>query len=106
MGMTLYLCITPIAHCTNVTKTCTICVLKLVVADRCFISINVATRFSLVNIRLLPSSTSDFYAAVSYKLNASINEPNKAQVPSLNPKQSEISPLNGEVVYNLIYVKC
>ena len=31
-------------------------------------------------------------------LNASIN---KERVPSLNPKQSEISPLNGEVVYNL-----
>ena len=35
------------------------------------------------------------------KLNASFNKPNKARVPSLNPKQSEISPLNGEVVYNV-----
>jgi len=47
---------------------------------------------SLVNIRLLSLSTSD-------KLNASINKPNKARLPSLNPEQSEISPLNGEVVY-------
>jgi len=29
-----------------------------------------------------------------------VNKPNKEQVPSLNPKQSEISPLNGEVVYD------
>jgi len=35
---------------------------------------------------------------VSHKLNASVN---KARVPSLNPKQSEISPLYGEVVYTL-----
>jgi len=45
--------------------------------------------------------TSNFYATVSYKLTASFNKPNKARFPSLNPKQSEISPLNGEVVYNL-----
>jgi len=32
------------------------------------------------------------------ELNASIN---KERVPSLNPKQSELSPLNGEVVYNI-----
>ena len=37
----------------------TICVLTLVVADWCLVSINVATGISLVNIRLLPSSTSD-----------------------------------------------
>ena len=36
-----------------------------------------------------------------HKLNASINKPNKARVPSMNPKQCEKSPLNGEVVYNL-----
>jgi len=30
-----------------------------------------------------------------------MNKPNKVRVPLLNPKQSEISPLNGEVVYNL-----
>jgi len=41
------------------------------------------------------------YATVSNKLNASINKPNKVRLHSLNPKQSEISPLNGEVVYNL-----
>jgi len=45
--------------------------------------------------------TSDFYAPVSYNLNASFNKPNKENVPSLNPKQSELVPLNGEVVYNL-----
>jgi len=47
-------------------------VLKLVVADCCLVSINVATGLSLVNIRLLPSSTADkinFYATISYKLN-------------------------------------
>jgi len=32
------------------------------------------------------------------ELNASVN---KERVPSLNPKQSGISPLNGEVVHNL-----
>jgi len=35
------------------------------------------------------------------ELNASVNKPNKARSPSLNPKQSEVSPLIGEVVYNL-----
>ena len=45
--------------------------------------------------------TSNFYATISYKLNASFEKPNRARVPSLNPKQSEISPLNGEVVYDL-----
>jgi len=62
---------------------------------------SVATGVSLINIRLLPFSTSDFYIAVSYKLNASINKPNKARSSSLNPKQSEILPLNVEVRYNL-----
>ena len=37
----------------------TICLLKLVVVDCCLVSINVATRVSLVNIRLLPFSTTD-----------------------------------------------
>jgi len=37
----------------------TICVLKLVVADCFFVSINVATGVSLVSIKLLPSSTSN-----------------------------------------------
>ena len=42
---------------------------------------------SLVNIRLLPSSTSDFYVTVSYKLNASITNPKESVIdPSLNPK--------------------
>jgi len=45
--------------------------------------------------------TSNFYATVSYKLNASVNKPNKTWLPSLNPAQSEILPINGEVVYNL-----
>jgi len=45
--------------------------------------------------------TSNFCAAASHKLNAS-NKLDKTQVPSLNPKKAnEISPLNGEVVYNL-----
>jgi len=60
-------------------------------ADCCLVSISVATGVSLVNIRLLPSSTSDtsnFYVTVSYKLNASINKPNKARVPSLNPNRA------------------
>jgi len=81
-----------------------ICVLKLVVADCCLVSIDSATGISLVNIRLLPFSTSDnikFLRCSSYHLNASINKPSKARLPSLNPKQSEISPLNGEVVHNL-----
>ena len=37
----------------------TICVLKLVVVDCFFVSINVGTGVSLVNIKLLPSSTSN-----------------------------------------------
>jgi len=37
----------------------TICVLKLVFDDCFFVSINVATGVSLVNIKLLPSSTSN-----------------------------------------------
>ena len=76
----------------------------LVVADCCLVSINVATGVSLVDIRLLPSSTSDnitFYVTVSHKVNASVNKPNKVRILSLNPKQSEISPLNGELVYDL-----
>jgi len=36
-----------------------ICVLKLVVPDCSLVSVNVATDVSLVNIRLLPFSTSD-----------------------------------------------
>jgi len=34
------------------------------------------------------------------KLNASVDKPGEARLPSLNPKQ----PLSGEVVY--IYAKC
>jgi len=45
--------------------------------------------------------TSNFYPTVSSKLNASNNKPNKTRLPSLNPKESEISLLDGEVVYNL-----
>jgi len=41
-----------------------------VVADCFFVSINVATGVSLVNIKLLPASTSNFFATVSYKLDA------------------------------------
>ena len=81
------------------------------VADCCLVSIDVATGVSLVDVALanLTSEccllqhkiTSNFYATVSHKLNASVNKPNKARVPSLNPKQSEISPSNGAAVYNL-----
>jgi len=74
-----------------------------VVADCCSASINVATGVSLVNIRLLPFPTSDNITFLRYsfsKLNAFINKPDKARLPSLDPKQSEISP-KGEVVYNL-----
>jgi len=63
-------------------------VLKLVVADYdyCLVSVNVITGVSLVNIRLLSFPTSDFYVTVLCKLNASTNKPNKARIPSLNPK--------------------
>jgi len=44
------------------------------------------------------------YDTVSYKLNASNHKPNKAQLPSLNPKQSEISPLMEKSF--MLYVKC
>jgi len=44
------------------------------------------------------------YDTVSYKLNASIHKTNKAQLPSLNPKQSKISPLMEKSF--MIYVKC
>jgi len=49
-----------------------ICVLQLVVADCCLLSINVGTGVNLVNIRLLPFQhqiTLNFYATGSYKLN-------------------------------------
>jgi len=36
-----------------------ICVLKLVVADCCLVSVSVATGVSFINIRLLPCSRSD-----------------------------------------------
>jgi len=48
--------------------------------------------------------TSNLYDTVSYKLNASIHKPSKAQLLSLNPKQSEISPLMEKSF--MIYVKC
>jgi len=54
--MTLYSCITPIAQMSRIRY---FCMLKLVVAVCCLLSVNVATGVSLVNIRLLPFSTSD-----------------------------------------------
>ena len=56
MGMTLCSCLTPIHKCH---ENVTICVLKLVVANCCLVSISVATGVSLVNITLLLFSTSD-----------------------------------------------
>jgi len=56
MGINPYSCITPKYKCH---ENVTICVLMLVVADCCLVSTNVATGVSLVNIRLLPFSTSD-----------------------------------------------
>ena len=57
--------------------------------------------------------TSNFYATVSYNLNASINKSNKARLRSLNPKQSEISlemskygDENMEMSFTIIHVKC
>jgi len=85
-------------------KNVVICVRKLVVTDCCLVSINVATGLSLVNTRLLHFSTSDnikFYATVPYQVNVSINKFSKARLPWLNPKRSEILPLNGEIDYNL-----
>jgi len=100
MGMTLYMHITPIAQMSR--KRCYL--RAKVVADCCLVSVNVATGVILFNIRLLPYSRSDnitlfCYNFIQPKLNASFNKPNKARVPSLNPKQSEISPLIREVVY-------
>jgi len=63
MDMTLYSCITPMHKCH---ENVTFCVLKLVVADCCLVSINVATGVSHVNIRLLPSSTSDTVQFLRY----------------------------------------
>ena len=54
MGMTLLSCITPIAQNDKCHENIAVCVLKLVLADCCLVSINVATGVSLVNIRLLP----------------------------------------------------
>jgi len=76
MDMTLYSCITPIAQCHENATSCAL----LVVPDYCLVSVNVITRVSLVNIRLLPFQhqiTSNFYATASYKLNAFIFKPNK-----------------------------
>jgi len=80
----------------------TICVLKLVVADCCLLYYQSMSPLGSVSLTsdcclFQHQITSNFYATVSYKLNASINKPKKARLPSLNPKQSEISPLNGEV---------
>jgi len=65
-------------------------VLKLVVADYdyCLVSVNVITGVSLTSDCSLfqHQITSDFYVTVLYKLNASTNKPNKARLPSLNPK--------------------
>jgi len=44
----------------------TICVLKLVVADCCLVSINVATGVSVVNITLFPFSTADNVKCLRY----------------------------------------
>jgi len=44
----------------------TICMLKLVVADCCLVSINVATGVSLVNIRLFLFSTSHNVKSLRY----------------------------------------
>ena len=58
-----------------------VCALKLVIADCCLVSISVATgSVSLTSDCCLfrHNLTSNFHAAVSYKLNASINKPNKA----------------------------
>jgi len=57
MDITLYSCITPIAQMSR--KRYIICVLKLGIGHCCLVSISVATGVSLVNIRLLPFSTSD-----------------------------------------------
>jgi len=58
--------------------------LKLVVADCCLVSISVA----MESVSLTPDCclfqhqiTSNVYATISYRLNASINKPNKARLP-------------------------
>jgi len=57
MGMALYTRASRLLHKCH--ENVTICVLKLVVADCCLVSISVATGVSLISIRLLPFSTSD-----------------------------------------------
>jgi len=99
MGMTLYSCITAIAQMSR--KRYYLRANAIVVADCCLVWTNVGSGVSLVNIRLLPFSTWHNIKFLRYKLSASINKPNNARLPSLNPKQSEISPLNGEVLDNL-----
>jgi len=102
MGMTLYSCITPIAQMSRKYY-----YLRAKVSGCCcLVSIDIVTRVSLVNIRLMPFQhqiTPNFYAMVSQKINASINKPNKARLPSLNPKQSVMSPMDKSFI---IYVKC
>jgi len=66
-------------------------VLKLGVADCLLVSINVATGVSLVNIRLLPSSTSDnmnpMFAQVLYPggREVNLNLRDLALVPAMSP---------------------
>ena len=65
MGMTLYSRITPIAQMSR-KRYYSICVLKLMVADCCLVSVSVATGVSLINIRLLPYSRSDNITFLRY----------------------------------------
>jgi len=65
MVMTLYSCITPIAQMSR-KRYYLRADLKLVVSDCCLVSINVATGVSVVNIRLLLSSTSDNITFLRY----------------------------------------
>jgi len=64
MGINPYSCITPKHKCH---ENFTICVLQLVVADCCLVSINVAIGVRLVSIRLLPFSTSDNIQFLRYR---------------------------------------
>ena len=103
MSMTLYSCITPIVQMSR-KRYYLSADLKLVVSDCCLYQ----SMFALELVLLISDCcflqhqiTSHFYATVSYKLNACITKPYSARIPSMNPKQSDISPLNGEVLYNL-----
>jgi len=101
MGMTLYSCITPIPQIPRkryyLRAKASGCWLLFSINQCCHWGQSGTSDCCL----LQHQTTSNFFATVSYKLNASINKPNKARVPRWIQNRAKYRHLNGEVVYNL-----